>query len=89
MSDFDGTKFIKRCKEHLIEDYAQTNGVKLEEDQVYVVWSCKILNHAKVLLATSISGDGAYYEFTYNGIRDEIYMDAYDKQRNQAFKANI
>lgn len=30
--------------------------------------------------------DGMYYEFTYNGDKDELYMDAYKKWENICYK---
>lgn len=43
---------------------------------MYVVWCCKTLQNHKALLSTT-APDGMYYEFTYNGDKDELYMDAY------------
>ena len=46
-----------------------------------MVWSCKILQNNKSSLSTSVS-DGMYYECTYNGDKDEMYVDAYKKWEN-------
>lgn len=54
----------------------------IDLSQVYVVWSCKTLQNYKALLSTSVSGDGIYVEFTYNGDREELYMDVYRKLQN-------
>ena len=43
---------------------------------------CKTLQNAKALLSTTIS-DGMYYELTYNGDKDEMYLDAYKKWENK------
>ena len=53
---------------------------------VYVVWSCKTLQNNKALLSTTVP-DGMYYEPTYNGDKNELYMDAYKKFENRS--ANI
>lgn len=50
-------------------------------DDVYVVWSCKTLQNNKALLSTSLL-DGMYYEFTYNGDKQEVYVDVYKKWKN-------
>ena len=47
-----------------------------------MVWSCKTLQNYKALLSTAVSGDGIYVEFTYNGDRQELYMDVYHKLLN-------
>lgn len=56
---------------------------KIDLSNVYVVWSCKTLQNYKALLSTSVSGDGIYVEFTYNGDKQELYMDVYHKIVNQ------
>ena len=68
-------------------DYANehldvTDGVKITEDDVYVVWSCKTLQNSKALLSTTLS-DGMYYELTFNGNKQELYLDAYKKFENR------
>lgn len=52
--------------------------VTLPFDGVYVVWFCKVLQNWKALVSTTLP-DGMYYEVTYNGDADEIYLDAYKK----------
>lgn len=52
------------------------------EYKVYVVWYCKALQNFKALLSTTLS-DGMYYEVTYNGDKDELYLDAYKKFENR------
>ena len=48
---------------------------------IYIVWMCRILQNNKALLSTSLL-DGMYYEITYNGEKNEIYLDAYKKFQN-------
>ena len=57
----------------------------LSPDDIYVVWYCKELQNHKALLGTPLS-DGMYYECTYNGNKDEMYLDAYRKQSNSVYK---
>lgn len=54
----------------------------IPEFNVYVVWQCKILQNWKFLISTSLI-DGMYYEVTYNGDKDEWYLDAYKKFENR------
>lgn len=53
--------------------------------EVYVVWYSKTLQNHKALLSTSLA-DGMYYEFTYNGDKDEAYLDAYKKWENKVVR---
>lgn len=62
-----------------------TDNVSITEDDVFVVWNCKTLQNNKALLSTTLP-DGMYYECTYNGDKDEMYLDAYKKFENQVLK---
>lgn len=55
--------------------------VTFTEDEVYVVWFSKVLDHWKALVSTTLP-DGMYYEVTHNGIKRETYIDAYKKFDN-------
>lgn len=46
------------------------------------MWSCKTLQNYKCLASTTVSGDGIYAEYTYNGDRQEMYEDVYQKRTN-------
>lgn len=79
-------EFIGKCKQ-LVADYANKhldvtdNNQQLDKDDVYVVWSTKVLQNSKALLSTPLP-DGMYYEVTFNGGKNEIYFDAYKKFEN-------
>lgn len=82
--------FLSICKRKLVEWYNEAfddNSVYIQQridlSNVYVVWSCKTLQNYKALLSTSVSGDGIYVEFTYNGDKQELYMDVYHKIVNR------
>ena len=74
--------FIKFCKKQIVnytnEHLDKTDGKVITEDDVFIVWLCKILQNNKALLSTTLF-DGMYYEITYNGDNDEAYIDAYKK----------
>ena len=77
--------FIPNCK-HLVAKYNNDRvdkvfGFKITTDDVFVVWFSKTLQNAKALLSTTLH-DGMYYEITYNGDKDEFYLDAYKKVNN-------
>lgn len=54
-------------------------------DQIYVVWLVKVLQNNKAMLSTTLE-DGIYVEVTYNGDKQETYVDLYEKYRNFAIK---
>ena len=45
------------------------------------MWECKILQNNKAMLSTTVP-DGMYYEFTWDGDKQEGYLDAYKKWKN-------
>jgi hypothetical protein len=57
----------------------------MTEDDVYIVWLCKTLQNHKAMLSTMVL-DGMYYEFTWNGDKNEGYLDVYKKWENVVIK---
>ena len=64
------------------EEVEKTDGFVLTVDDVYIVWWSKTLQNWKALVSTTVS-DGMYYEVTYNGDKQETYIDAYKKWKNK------
>ena len=64
------------------EEVEKTDGFTLTIDDVYIVWWSKTLQNWKALVSTTVS-DGMYYEVTYNGDKQETYIDAYKKWKNK------
>ena len=65
----------------------KTDNMFITQEDVYVVWYCKTLQNHKALLSTNIS-DGMYYELSYNGDKNELYLDAYKKWQNVKINLN-
>lgn len=65
---------------YILEDLDKLATVS--EFSVYIVWKCKILQNWKYLISSNLN-DGMYYELTYNGNRQEWYLDAYKKFENR------
>lgn len=76
-------KFVELIKKVVVEDYNDSQMTEITEEDVYVVWLCKTLQNSKALASTTVDGDGIYYEITYNGDKNEIYLDRYKKQNNR------
>lgn len=82
--------FQSVCKKKLVEWYNKSDLVhkgpnkveNIDLSNVFVVWSCKTLQNYKALLSTTVSGDGIYAEYTYNGDKQELYEDVYKKVTN-------
>ena len=78
--------FQSVCKKKLVEwynnHYLNYDMSHIALDNVFVVWSCKTLQNYKALLSTTVSGDGIYAEYTFNGDKGELYEDVYKKWSN-------
>lgn len=77
--------FRKKAVEAVIayfnSEVDSTDKSVITKENVFVVWECKALQNNKALLSTTVS-DGMYYEFTWNGDKNEGYLDAYKKWKN-------
>ena len=82
--------FVEKAKQAVVDyfnsqaDSTDKNG-RITADEVYVVWLVKALQNNKALLSTTVR-DGMYYEFTWNGDKNEGYLDAYKKWKNVLVK---
>lgn len=74
-----------RAKQAVIQYVADhlevTDETSVDDVEVYVVWFAKVLQNWKALVSTSLP-DGMYYEVTFNGDKNETYLDAYKKFEN-------
>lgn len=76
---------IKTVVDYFNERAEKTDNIKISEENVFIVWSCKTLQNNKAMISTTVS-DGMYYELTYNGDKKELYLDAYKKWENRCIK---
>ncbi|WP_288718161.1 DUF6275 family protein [uncultured Limosilactobacillus sp.] len=56
----------------------------ISTDDIFVVWYAKTLQNHKALLGTRFAN--YYFECTYNGDKEEMYVDVYDKVQNVCSK---
>ena len=78
--------FENVCQKKLVEWYNKNQPEKIDLSDVFIVWSCKTLQNYKCLASTTVSGDGIYAEYTYNGDKQEMYEDVYKKLTNACHK---
>lgn len=80
----DNDKF-KELSEFSVRNWVEDHLDKSEpipDFKVYTVWSTKVLQNNKAMIATSLA-DGRYFEVTSNGDKLEMYLDVYTKIDNQ------
>lgn len=82
---FGSAEFIEFGQEQVAKYFNKhrdvTDSKELKPEEVYNVWYSKSLQNHKGLFSTPMS-DGMYYEITYNGDKDEAYIDVYKKWEN-------
>ena len=86
----DERSFSRFCK-GTVAQYVNNHTDKTDDapdltmDDVYIIWMCKALQNNKAILSTT-RPDGMLYEVTYNGDKNEAYVDAYKKWENFVIK---
>ena len=73
----NSNRFIEKAK-HIVYDYCtnyfdKTEKMYFTQNDVFVVWFCEVLQNWKALVSTTLN-DGTYYEVTYNGDKEEYYL---------------
>lgn len=80
--NFD-SKAVEIVKDYITEHLDKSD--PMPDFTMFTVWKCKILQNWKYLISSTLF-DGMYYELTYNGDKNEWYLDAYKKFQNVVVK---
>jgi hypothetical protein len=72
-------KALQIVKDYIIRHLDKSDPTP--EFDVYTVWKAKALQNWKYLISSTLF-DGMYYELTFNGDKNEWYLDAYKKFEN-------
>jgi hypothetical protein len=79
-------KFIGLCKQTIIYYYIDNTEIQPYDDEdIQVVWQCKTLQNYKAILMAKVP-DQRIFEATYNGDKDELYLDVYQKEYNHKYE---
>jgi hypothetical protein len=79
----DGERNRQKTAKRVVADFAHTLYPAITVDDLFVVWFCKTLDNWKAMISTN-RVTGLYFEVTYNGRTNEIYLDYYVRERNLA-----
>lgn len=78
-----------KCEIARILDDLNFNEFQVDEgikpSDIYAVWLVKVLQNNKGLFSTDVV-HGHYFEVTYNGDKNEFYIDHYVKSSNTCLK---
>lgn len=75
---------IARILTKWIEDNCE-GSVEVKPTDIYTVWLAKVLQNNKGLFSLDIV-NSHYFEVTYNGDKNEFYIDHYTKASNTCLK---
>lgn len=78
-------KALDIVQKYVLDHLDKTDGAV--DFEIYVVWKAKALQNWKYLISTTLT-DGMYYELTFNGDKNEWYLDAYKKFENKVIKGD-
>lgn len=73
----DNKQFIKQAKGE-VKQFLNTIDTTVDDNDIFVVWYAKTLQNHKALLSSTVSNH--YFECTYNGDKQEMYVDVYTKK---------
>ena len=68
-----------------ISKHTLAPGGILPKFAVFTVWLSKVLENNKGMFACTLP-DGRYFEVTYNGDKNEFYLDTYSKVSNEVIQ---
>ena len=76
-------KAINAARTVLFNEF-RYNANEITPEDMYIVWFCKTLQNWKALVSGVHIKE--YIEVTYNGDKQEVYVDVYQKASNQCLK---
>lgn len=82
--NFDPDRFIMTAKAIVVQNYNEhrrQEQVEFDMDSVYIVSFGKVLGNWKAVVASPLAR-GLLWEISYNGHRNEAYLDFYKKITN-------
>lgn len=74
-------EFEVKAKNALIKVLEEKYNEHFDIRLLHLVWFAKTLKNFKCLIV-DLSSNQRYYECTYNGEKDELYVDIYQKEHN-------
>lgn len=69
------------CKNELIKEIKEKYNEEYKIEEMHLVWFSKALQNMKCCICDS-GKNQRYYECTYNGNKQELYVDIYEKKYN-------
>jgi len=80
-------EFQVKCKNALIKILKEKYNEDFKINELHLVWYAKELQNHKCVII-DLANNQRYYECTYNGNKDELYIDIYQKEYNICLSGN-
>lgn len=82
--------FLQKARRLAAADYNKqvSDRGRITSEDTYVVWFSKTLANWKALVSTDVL-PGLYWEVTYNGAKQETYVDLYSKVTNTVIPDSV
>lgn len=78
----DGTQvFVEKATDAIKKFASEKYNEWYDDTDIAVVWQCKMLKNIKAIMIDD-GENRRMYEVTYNGEKDELYVDVYEKTGN-------
>lgn len=81
----DNNIFIKQAKNLVSKWYEISENKKVETDYLFVVWLNKIIKNNKAMIGCSLPEEVRYFEVTWDGYKEKMYLDVYEKEDKMIF----
>lgn len=77
--------FQNICRQKFVNKYRDLYGEYLIITDTFVVWCCKTLQNYKCIVSANNCSHRVLAEYTYNGNKQELYEDFYEKKVNTCY----
>jgi hypothetical protein len=92
MPQLDKDQYLKKAKALVARNYNESFPISSQypahSDDFYVVWFAKVLGNWKALVSTDIRS-GQYWEVTYDGNKNQTYVDHYTKLSSTTYEDDM
>lgn len=75
--------FELAAKRLVLNEIEQELGKEIDRNRVFIVWLAKVLQNNKGIFGSELTNN--LYEVTYNGDKNEFYLDVYEKVSNKRY----
>lgn len=84
MSNFNNYEYYENLIKSVLKSHVNKESNIITDKDISITWFSKTLQNWKALAITNLN-DNKYYELTFDGDKERIYLDEYDKLSNTVY----